>query len=491
MQQLSGLDAAFLYMENDSAPMHIGGLAIYDQSEAPDGLIRFKDILEQLESRLHLARCYRQKIIDVPLNLDYPYWIEDSNFDLEFHVRHIALPKPGDWRQLCIQVARLHSRPLDRARPLWEMYIIEGLDNVPGLPKNSFAVFSKIHHAAIDGASGAEITGSLHDIVPGAEPPMPTEAWIPERDPATLELLARTQVNNIRQPFRLMNVMRQRVPAFARAMSQLQRDKKVPNARVAPRTRFNGQVSPHRAFEGRTFLLDEVKGIRKFVEGATVNDVILTVCSGAMQKYLQAKNELPSETLIAGAPINVRSKNEEGSAGNQVSMMLLPLHTDIEDPLLRLETIYESTQSTKEVNEAVDARTMTDFYQFVPAALAGLAGRLYTSMGVANQMQPFLNTVITNVPGPQVPLYMGHARLIAQYGTGPVLDGMGLIQPVFSYNGTITVAATACREMMPDPEFYAECLQNSYDDLCAETINKKAPAKRRRTTRKTSSKNAK
>ena len=202
MDQLSPMDASFLYFETANAPMHIGGLTIYDQSTVEGGVLGFKRILENYETRLHLARSFRQRVVHVPMNLDHPYWIEDPNFDIEFHVRHIALPKPGNWRQLCIQVARLHARPLDISRPLWEFTVIEGLDQVEGLPPGSFGIMSKIHHAAIDGVSGAEIVAAIHDIAPDARPAPPEKPWVPERDPNVLELLSRTYINNLRQPFK-------------------------------------------------------------------------------------------------------------------------------------------------------------------------------------------------------------------------------------------------------------------------------------------------
>ena len=202
MEQLSGLDSAFLNLETRSAPTHVGGVAIYDQSSAPEGQVTFKGILTNVESRLHLARCFRQKIVQVPFGFDHPYWIEDANFDLEFHVRHIALPKPGDWRQLCIQIARLHARPLDLDKPLWEMYVIEGLDQVEGLPAGSFAILTKIHHAAIDGVSGVELTAAIHDLEPQATVPESDSRWVPEAEPSFVELALRSTVNNIRQPLR-------------------------------------------------------------------------------------------------------------------------------------------------------------------------------------------------------------------------------------------------------------------------------------------------
>ena len=464
MEQLTGMDASFLYFETRNAPTHIGSFAIYDQSTAPGGRVTFTGILSNVEKRLHLARCFRQKLVKAPLDFDHPYWIEDPDFDLEFHVRHIALPHPGDWRQLCIQAARIHARPLDLSRPLWEMYVIEGLDNVEGVPEGGFAVLTKIHHAAIDGVSGAELAGALHDLSPDAEPPEPTERWVPEREPSFIELAARTAVNNIRSPFRLARVIRRNAPGLANLLRGAPEDE-VENSGPVPRTRFNGTISPHRVVEGRTFSLQDIRDIRKRVPGATVNDVILTVCSGALRRYLDSHGELPEESLVAMAPISVRSDDETGSAGNKISTMSVTLYSDEADPLERLRKMYAGTQKSKATAEAIGARTMTDITQFMPGALAGLAARAYSRLGLANAIRPFLNTVITNVPGPQIPLYFTGARMVGLFGMGPVMDGMGIIHPVFSCSGKISIAVTACRDMLPDPGFYAECLQASYDEL--------------------------
>jgi WS/DGAT/MGAT family acyltransferase len=473
MEQLTGMDASFLYFEMRNAPTHIGSFAIYDQSTAPGGKVTFTGILGNLERRLHLARCFRQKLVKVPLDLDHPYWIEDPEFDLEFHVRHIALPQPGDWRQLCIQVARIHARPLDLGRPLWEMYVIEGLDNVEGVPKGGFALLTKIHHAAIDGVSGAQLAAAIHDLTPDAEPPPPESTWVPEREPGYLELAARTTFNNIRNPFRLAKVLSRSVPGLVSSYRSSPEDD-IENTGSVPRTRFNGTISPHRVVEGRAFSLQDIRDIRKRVPGATVNDVILTVCSGALRRYLEFHNELPDESLVAMAPISVRTQEEEATAGNKISAMTVTLYSDEPDPLERLGKVYRGTKASKATAEAVGARTMTDITQFVPGTLAGLAARLYTRLGLANAVKPFFNTVITNIPGPQIPLYFTGARMVGTYGVAPVMDGMAIIHPVFSYAGRITISVTACRDAMPDPGFYAECLQSSFDDLLA-AANAKAP----------------
>ncbi len=464
MQQLSGLDAAFLYFETKNTPMHIGSFAIYDQSTAPEGKVTFKAILQNVESRLHLARCFRQKVVHAPFDLDHPYWLEDPDFDLEFHVRHIALPHPGDWRQLCIQVARIHARPLDLSKPLWEMYVIEGLDNVEDVPAGSFAVLTKIHHAAIDGVSGAELTAAIHDLEPNGAPPPPEHPWVPEREPNIIEMGLRTTLNNARNPFRFARTLRRTAPGLAR-MFRGDPEDEVENSGPVPRTRFNGAVSPHRVVEGRSFSLQDVRDIRKRVPGATVNDVILTICSGAMRQYLEHHGELPKDSLSAMAPISVRNDEEKGVAGNIISTMSVVLHSDEPNPLRRLRKIHETTQASKATAAAVGARTMTDVSQFMPGMLAGLAARTYTRLGLANRIRPFLNTVITNVPGPQIPLYFTGARIVALHGMGPVMDGMGIIHPVFSCAGKISVAVTACREQLPDPGFYAQCLQESFESL--------------------------
>ncbi len=469
MQQLSGLDASFLYFETANSPMHIASLFIYDQSEVAGGVVRFKDILAFFEERLHLAPAFRRRLAYVPLSLDHPYWIEDPDFDIEYHVRHIALPKPGDWRQLCIQIARLHSRPLDVSRPLWEAYVIEGLGNVPGLPPGSFGIFTKTHHAAIDGESGAELIAATHDLSADAPPRQAEKQWLPEQAPDALSLLTRTAVNNVRTPFKMASVLAESVPAIARATREWRKLLPSRGSRV-PRTRFNRPVSPHRVVEGRSFALADFKAIKQAVPGATVNDVVLALCGGALRKYLNEFGELPQESLVAMAPISTRTEDEKGVGGNKVSQMAVSLRSDVEDPLERLEAVHVSTMQSKEFTNAIGARLMTDYTQFIPSTTAALAARLYTGLHLANRVRPMFNCVVTNVPGPQIPLYSVGSRLVTTFGMAPIVDGMGLLHAVFSYCGTITVTITSCREMMPDPEFYAECIQESFEELLVATV---------------------
>lgn len=479
MEQLTGQDASFLYTETPRAPMHIGAMAIYDPSELEGGVQRFKSILKFIEARLHKAKTFRRKLVNVPFNLDHPYWIEDKNFDLEFHMRHIRLPEPGDWRQLCIQTARLHARHLDLTKPLWEFTVIEGLDSIPGLPKGCYAIVSKIHHACIDGVSGSDIAEAIHSLE--ADPPhpeFPEQEWKGESDPNPFELLTRAQINNLTQPYRLAEVMAKAMPAMARFNVGLAEQKFSVNADI-PRTRFSGIVSSHRVVEGRSFELADIKAIKSLVEGATVNDAVLTIVGGALRKYLHSKNELPGKPMVAMAPISVRSTQGKNALGNQVAAMTVKLGTDIEDSLQRLANVHNSAMSSKEMTNAVGAKLMTDMSQFVPSTTAALATRLYTEFAMAENMNMGFNCVVTNVPGPQIPLYMAGARLVTQYGLGPIFDGMGIIFPVYSYGGQITISFNSCRTMLPDPEFFSECIQETFDELLKHTKPKSKKASKK------------
>jgi WS/DGAT/MGAT family acyltransferase len=483
MQQLSGLDASFVYMETPSSPMHVAGVSIYDPSTAPGGKVTFKGILANFQQRIHLARTFRQKMVQVPLNLDHPYWVEDKDFDLEFHVRHIALPAPGDWRQLCIQVARLHSRMLDLSRPLWETYVIEGLDNVEGVPRGSFAVLQKTHHAAIDGMSGMEMTSAIHDLTPTAAPPSTPDTWQGEEDPSPMTLLGRAALHSSTRPMHFSRVVARTVPGMGRVTNQLRRRQVQLPPTSAPRTRFNGTVSAHRVVDARRFDLGEIRRMKAAVDGATVNDVVLAIVGGGLRAYLRDKGELPDEPLLAMAPISVRSESEKGSQGNQVSSMVVSLASNVADPLERLTAVRESTHQSKEFTNAVGARTLTEYSQFIPGGLAALAARTASRFEMANRVDPTANCVVTNVPGPREPLYFAGAKLVTMFGMGPIGDGLGLMHPVTSYVNELVIAVTSCREMLPDPAFYTQCLQDSYDEL-AEAVPTRTPPPKQRSGRR-------
>jgi diacylglycerol O-acyltransferase len=466
LRQLSAQDASFIYMETPATPMHVGSLGIYDPSTTAIDEYTEEMFLRFVEERLHLLGMSRQRLVPVPFNADHPYWMEDGDFDLEYHIRRIAVPRPADWNALYKLAARIFSRPLDMNKPLWEMYLIEGLDNLEGVPAGSFALLTKTHHAAVDGASGQHMMEMIHDLEPTPRPVQPPESpWRPDPLPSDPELMMRAVGTNLAQPFRFMQVFSDTMGAMGKAGSTLGRAGAARPFQV-PRTRFNGKVTPHRVIGYTKIALDDVRSIRKAVAGATVNDVVLAICGGGLRRYLLAKNEVPADSMVAMAPVNVRVEGDT-QIGNQVAAMFIPIGTDIADPVERLAAVRGFTRESKEINNAIGARLMTDYRQFVPAVTAAQAGRLMSSL--ANVQQPTFNVSITNVPGPQVPLYAMGAKLLTNMGLGPVTHGMGMIMPVTSYCGEIYIGFTSCREMLPDPDFYTECLEESFTELMAAT----------------------
>ncbi|MCB1687652.1 MAG: wax ester/triacylglycerol synthase family O-acyltransferase [Halioglobus sp.] len=484
MKQLTGPDAMFLHMELEGFPMHIGGVSIYDQSTSPTGIVRFKDILAMFESRLDRSPIFRRKLVQVPFNLDQPYWVDDPDFDLEFHVRHIALPKPGDWRQLCIQVARLHARPLDRNRPLWEAYIIEGLNDLDGVPPGSFAMYLKVHHAAIDGASGVQFFGAFNDVSPEPQPGPPPAPWEPETTPGNGKLLLRAYLNNLRKPGQVLRMGRDLLSARKRVRQGLERGDFHELGEI-PSTRFNRKLTPHRVVGATKFDMQAIRSIKDSVAGATVNDVMLSIISGALRKYLTAKGELPERTLVTGCPVNVREEEERDKEGNLVGMMTTALCTDIEDPLQRLREVHEQAVSAKAYMRAQGARMMVDFSETVPAGMQALLIQAAAMTGLAEK-NLMMNTLITNVPGAPYQLYMCGAQLIDSFGIGPLAPGMGLFHTVNSTvmknRGAITLAFLCCREVMPDPELYKQCIEESFAELqhASKPRGKKKPTRKRK-----------
>ena len=494
MRQLQGMDSSFVAMESPNSPMHIGSVLIYNPATAPGGFVRFKDILAFIESRMQLSTTMRQRLVRVPFDLDYPYWIEDPDFDLEYHVRHVALPKPGDWRQLCIQAARIHSRPLDLNRPPWEFTVVEGLDNVRGYPPGCFAFVTKVHHSAIDGMSGIDLLEATHTLAPNTPPPNRPDEWKPEKVPGPVELLGKSYVNAIINPLKQVQVAAQAVPGVASAIKGLvAREFKLSTDLVPPRTRFNRSISPHRVVEGRTFPLADFKSIRALLPEAKVNDVAIAIIGGALHKYLSAKNDLPKSTMTAMAPISVRSTDEKGDMGNQVAAMIAPLGTHIADPAERLEYVFSQTSNSKAMTNALGARRMTEVSKVNPLLYMALGAQLFNRVSLAHRFGMPFNTVVTNVPGPPVHIYSSSARLESMALSLICLtDGLGLAHVVQSYVDEAYISFTACRDIMPDPEFYSQCLQDSFEEMLAAATKAakaanttKGPAKRKPSVAKT------
>jgi WS/DGAT/MGAT family acyltransferase len=467
MRQLSEHDAAYIYSDSAHANSNVTLLHIYDQSTAPAGMVRFKQILNHVESRLDQLPNFREKILRVPLDLDYPYWIEDENFNIHNHVRHIALPKPGDWRQFCILSSRIHARPLDLQRPLWEMYVIEGLDSFLDLPAGSFAVLLKIHHAAIDVAHGNEITSLLHDLEPVAAAPVPAAPWFPESAPSNLLLFWMAGLNLATFPLRMAQPLSSSWTALKSTVKTFAGEF-LGRPQAFPMTRFNTEVSPHRVFETRRFALQDFKAIRSLVPNASVNDVVMAVCAGGLRNYLALQDELPLQSLVAAAPIAVHSDLESGDARSNFSWVRVGLGTDIADPVQRLAAIQEASSSSSVMAQALSARELTNLAQQAPSlAIAATSKMLRSASAILGDWVPLANCAITNVPGSRVPLYLMGARLTYLSAIMPISDGMGLVFSVTGYNDTIVVSFTGCAEQLPDPEVLASCLRDSFQQYLA------------------------
>jgi WS/DGAT/MGAT family acyltransferase len=474
MTQLTALDRMFLTQETPRAPMHISMLAFYDQHTAPGGKVRLRDILAQFEARAPHVPLFNRRVQETPLGLDNPWWVGEAPV-IESHVHHLALPAPGDWRQLCIQVARLHARALDRSRPLWEACVIEGLDAIDFLPRGSFAVLLKMHHAAVDGHAALHAIETLHDPGPrGArelgEPPEP------ERAPSPGAMLRRAGLRAASTPLRWGRLVTDVVPAAGRLRPLLQ-EQGMPGARERVNTCFNARISGYRVVEAAFFTVDEFQAARAAVADATLNDVVVSVIGGAMRKYLLTRGQLTPVSPVTIAPLSFREAGEREFGGNLVSAMAFPIHTDIEDPLERLAAVTRDSRAAKAVAKALGPRTSLDMMEAIPPAMASLGflelgTRLLTSTGMATPV----NTVITNVAGPKKPLYLAGARMLGIAGFGPIMDSMGLFHAVMSVDGRLSIAINSCRELLPDPAFYMECVRSSWREL-QKAVSRNKPAR--------------
>jgi WS/DGAT/MGAT family acyltransferase len=463
MQRLTGLDASFLYLETPSSHMHVAGLMILDPSSVEGG-VTLDGVKAVYGARLHLAPPFRRRLVEVPFGLHHPLWIEDPDFDIDYHIRATALPSPGTPEQLSTLVGRLSALPLDRTRPLWEVWVIEGLED------GNVAVLSKVHHAAIDGASGNELTVALLDLTPEIATHEPTEEWVPDRVPNDVELLSYALTSLARQPVRVARALSKTTGA---ALAVRRRNREEPNLVPppspfsAPRTSFNTAITPRRSFAYTTVSLPTVKAVKN-AAGATVNDVVLALCAGALRRYLDEHDEHPENPLVAMVPVSVRSEDER-DMGNRVSSMFASLATDVDDPVERLKVIHECMHEVKEQQKAIGADTLGDWAEFAAPALAGRAARLYSRTRMADRHRPLFNVTISNVPGPPFPLYSIGARMVSNFPIGPIMDGGGLNMTVMSYRDQLDFGLQACPDVLPNVWSLAEGLQDALDELVAAT----------------------
>ena len=454
----------FLQADSSRTPMHITPVLLYDPTTAPHGALGFDDVKEHFRNNLNKSPVFRRKLLHTPFDFDPPYWIEDEDFDLDYHVRHNALPRPGDWQQFCVLISRLHSQGLNLDRPLWEAYVIDGLDTIEGLPKGSFAIVLKIHHAAIDGVSGTQIINALHSLQVNDDSQPSTDDWQAESPPGAAQLMWRSYKNSFRRPTAFLGSLGKVIPAISNVNKQTT-EKKTEFAQKFE-TRFNKRVSGRRVSDALRINFEHIRQIKNNAPGVTVNDVVVSIVGGGLRRYLSAKDELPEQTLLAGAPINTRDKDKPGATGNSISMMRIPLRTDIADPLRRLHEVNAGAVASKAYAKAIGVRTMTDILQSLSPQLLSIGIRAATAEMLSERLPTPLHTMVSNVPGPPVDLYMCGARLHDILALGPLVDKAGLFHGVTSIGGSMAITVACCRDMLPDPEFYVQCLKDSFEELC-------------------------
>jgi diacylglycerol O-acyltransferase len=448
--RLTGLDSSFLHLEAGAAHMHVAACAVFD-GEPP----AYEELLEAVDSRLHLVPRYRQRLAFVPLSQGRPVWVDDPHFRLGFHVRHTALPSPGDDAQLKRLAGRVFSQALDRNRPLWEIWLVEGMSD------GRFAMLFKNHHALVDGISGVDIATVLFDTCPDPAPVAPpAHGWVPRPLPTGVQLLADALIERATVPAEIARGVRAvaRGPRqFAGRLSEAVSGvgaMALGGLRPAPQTALNTQIGPHRRFTWVSVDLGELKAIKNFA-GATVNDVVLAAVAGALGRFLRRRGEDTEQLVLkAMVPVSVRADAERGALGNRVAAMWAPLPVGVEDPGRRLELISEAMVEVKESGQAVGAQMLTELSGFAPPTIVAQAARLQAR-------QRLFNLVVTNVPGPQLPLYVLGRELSAIYPMVPLAENTALGIALMSYNGGVHFGLCSDYDALPDIELLA-------DDLRAE-----------------------
>ncbi|HUY63115.1 MAG TPA: wax ester/triacylglycerol synthase family O-acyltransferase [Acidimicrobiales bacterium] len=462
MERLGGLDAAFLYFETPSMHMHVCGLLVLDPSTMEGGY-SFDRIRQMLLERHPLMPSMSRKLAVPPFNLGRPYWVKDPDFDIDYHLRRIGLPSPGGDRELAALAGDIASRPLDRARPLWEMWVIEGLAD------GNVALFAKMHHSTIDGISGANMMVYLFDLEahPSAPPAIPEDSPA-ERMPSDAELLGRGALETLARPVEMARLL----PRTALKVGSMlwsagrRRGQGLAAPFTAPRTSFNAAVTPHRTIAFTEVKLEDVKTVKDAL-GVKVNDVVTAVVSGALRRYLEARHELPEKSLISAIPVSVHDETGGLEGSTKVSVMFSSLMTDVADPVERIRAIAETNVQAKELHKMVGADTLMQWAEHAAPNTFSLAARLYSSLRLSDRHPVVHNLIISNVPGPPIPLYMAGARLVGLYPLGPIMDGAGLNVTVLSNEDRIGFGFIACRELIPDLWVLADDIPAALGELVA------------------------
>lgn len=449
LTQLSGVDASFLYLETGRSFGHVNSILLFDRPDDPS-FNPYEEYRRRIEQAVHDFLPLRRRLVEVPFGLDHPYWAEDPDFDLDFHIRHVAVPPPGGREELNALVARLIGRPLDRSKPLWEAYVIEGLAD------NQFAVFTKMHHATIDGAAGAMLTHQLfaadHEHSDEAPPARPKAPALPPPN----EVLGRAMFDLARRPRRMLKFQR----ALAKELLRVGRsadDRRELRGIVqgVPKTPFNHAITPNRRFTWRAFELSDIKAIKNAL-GCTLNDVVMAISAGALRSYLLEHDALPEDPLVAMIPVSIRTGEEEDPWTNRVSSLFAAIPTDLEDPADRVAAVGQTMQESKHRFDLLPADLLVDVATLAPGRLGLQAARIATNPRVAENAPQPANVTISNVPGPRDVLSLGDATVTHYIPVSTIVDGQGLNITVQSYCNTLDLGLVACRELVPDLERLAD-----------------------------------
>lgn len=464
MKQLTGVDVGFLLMETPNTYGHVNGLSIY-QRPSPD-FEPFTEVRERLRVMVGHLEPLRRKVVEVPLELDRPYWVEDNDFDLDFHVRHIGLAPPGAADQLAEQVARIVGRKMDRSRPLWEAYVIEGLAD------GRWALLQKTHHATIDGAAGVIMLRMFTDLTPDAEWAYEDKPWQGEEPPSQVDMLQRATRNIVMNPLRGMRFglglvrdvadaagvssvsgmatrARKSVSAMAGESSASSRPRVRLPVTPAPPTPWNKAISPHRRFAMRSASLANLKRL-KDATGGTLNDVVMAVCTGALRSYLIEKDALTDSPLRAMVPVSIRTGKESDPWTNRVSSIIAELPTNCADPIERVQLCQQAMAAAKRQHELVPAEALAQATDYTSPVVAASALRLVSRLKLADRMTTPINVVISNVPGPREDLYFAGAKLDAYIPVSTITDGIGLNITVHSYRDRLDFGLISDRYLVPD-----------------------------------------